>query len=458
MITRLIAECSDYDFKSQLEEKKPRSWLKSVSAFANGIGGSIFFGISNDKLIVGIDKPQETCDKISELINSRINPIPRYKINLFYENNKTIIELKIYPGPSTPYYYNSDGSREVYIRSGNQSMKAPTHILDELILKGQNKTYDSIATKYKKFDYSFTYFEATLFEKTSIKMTESDYISFCLMDLNGYLTNAGVLLADQNIYRHNRVFCTRWNGLTKTSLMDALDDAEYSGSIVRLLELAMTFITNNSKKKWYKTDTERKELPDYSAIAVREALVNALIHRQYTNIGSEISIDMFDDRLIITSPGSNASGIPINKDIIERIPSIRRNPILADIFAKMRLMDRRGSGFDKIKNETNNLFNDDKSHIEFYSTDSFFMVVIYNSNFLHNKSTKKSTEKRINIKVLEESILKLIKDRPSISIVEISIQLKISIKIVRNCINKLTQNKIISHIGPKNGGYWKEIN
>lgn len=71
------------------------------------------------------------------------------------------------PGPSTPYYYSSDGVQEAYIRSGNQSIKAPRHILEELILKGQNRTYDSIVTRYLKRDYSFTFFEATFFRKNS---------------------------------------------------------------------------------------------------------------------------------------------------------------------------------------------------------------------------------------------------------------------------------------------------
>ena len=144
VLDKLIAECSDYDFKEQLEIKKSKSWLKTVSAFANGIGGILFFGINDNKQLMNISNPQLVCNKISELINSKIDPVPIYIIEPYKErtekNEFVYITLKIEPGPTTPYYYSSDGVHEAYIRSGNQSIKAPRYILEELILKGQNKT------------------------------------------------------------------------------------------------------------------------------------------------------------------------------------------------------------------------------------------------------------------------------------------------------------------------------
>ena len=141
-----------------MEINKPKSWLKSVSAFANGIGGTLFFGVDNNKSLVNITNPQFVCEKISELINAKISPIPTFILEPYAEkyNDKEMIYivLKVMPGPATPYYYLSDGVQEVYIRSGNQSIKAPRYVLEELILKGQNKTYDSIITSYSKNDYS----------------------------------------------------------------------------------------------------------------------------------------------------------------------------------------------------------------------------------------------------------------------------------------------------------------
>lgn len=169
MLYKLISECSDYDFKEKLEINKPKSWLKSISAFSNGLGGTLFFGVSNNKELVGIENHQYVCEKISELINLKITPVPNFVLEPYSENNLTYIAVKVFSGPSTPYYYSSDGVREAYYRSGNQSIVAPRHILEELFLKGKNKTYDSIITPYLKKDYSFTFFEATFFRKNIYK-------------------------------------------------------------------------------------------------------------------------------------------------------------------------------------------------------------------------------------------------------------------------------------------------
>ena len=119
MLYKLISECSDYDFKERLENIKPKSWLKSISAFSNGLGGCLFFGVNNDKELVGVDNPQFVCDKISELINAKISPIPTFILEPYTENGLIFIVVKVLPGPSTPYYYTSDGIREAYIRRVN---------------------------------------------------------------------------------------------------------------------------------------------------------------------------------------------------------------------------------------------------------------------------------------------------------------------------------------------------
>ena len=125
--------------------------------------------------------------------------------------------------------------------------------------------------------YSFTFFEATFLERLHTKINDSDYISFSLMNDDGFLTNAGVLLADQNIYRHNRIFCTRWNGLNKTSLEEASDDDEYSGGLVKLLDSALNFVKKNTKKK-------KEEL---SLISLSEAITKDNINEIIKNAGIE---------------------------------------------------------------------------------------------------------------------------------------------------------------------------
>ena len=225
MLDRLIAEATDIDFKVALEVKKPKSWLKSVSAFANGIGGVLLFGVDDDRQIVGIDHAQEDAETISRLIKERITPLPQFVLRGLHEKGKSLLSLEVAAGRSTPYYYKADGVTEAYIRVGNESIPAPDYVLNELILKGTNRSFDALVTDERREDYSFTLLEAAYRERTGLRFEPSDYFSFGLTDKNGFLTNAGRLLADQHIVYNSRIFCTRWNGLEKGSIFDdALDD------------------------------------------------------------------------------------------------------------------------------------------------------------------------------------------------------------------------------------------
>ena len=102
-------------------------------------------------------------------------------------------------------------------------------------------------------------------------------------------------LIGESPVRHSRLFCTRWYGLDKASgVIEALDDKEFSGSLITLLQNGEEFVINNTKKRWKKTSTGRIEMPDYPERAVLECIVNALIHRDYLELGSEVHIDIFD--------------------------------------------------------------------------------------------------------------------------------------------------------------------
>lgn len=121
----------------------------------------------------------------------------------------------------------------------------------------------------------------------------------------GYLTNAGALVADESPIRWSRLFCTRWNGLNKSGgTIDAFDDAEYSGSVLSLIDNGEAFIKRNAKLMWRKTANSREEMPEYVERSYHEALVNALAHRDYLVNGSEVHIDIYDDRMEIYSPGA----------------------------------------------------------------------------------------------------------------------------------------------------------
>ena len=389
MLFQLIAEATECDYKEAVEAKKPKSWLKSVSAFANGIGGTLLFGVADEKTIVGLSDAQHDAEIISEKIKDRISPMPNVVLTPYHEKGKDYIALIVKPGSSTPYCYVADGVKQAYVRLGNESVPAPDHILNELILRGTHQTYDAVPTHFSKNDYSFTLLEATYLQRTKLRFELKDYASFSLVTNENMLTRAGSLLTDQHIVYNSRVFCTRWNGLEKGSIYDdAIDDKEFEGNLIYLLQNASDFIRTNSKVRFAKAATERIDKPDYAERAVTEALVNALIHRDYLVMGSEVHVDMFDDRLEITSPGRMFGGINVQDQDISKIKSERRNPIVADLFHRMRYMERRGSGLRKIVNETAKLPGYTKEcRPVFYSTPTSFTVVIKNVNYNMNGTT-----------------------------------------------------------------------
>lgn len=371
-------EASHVDYKERLEEKKPRSWLKSVSAFANTEGGHLIFGVKNEpREVVGLENPQAVVSRLTELIKVRIDPTPRYRVREVEIEGKSCIDLEVQDGPAYPYYYAFDGSHTAYVRHGDQSEEATSRELNELILQGMNQTFDALPSSYRVGDVSFTLLAATFknLKKEDFDL-EKDLPSAGLVTDDGQITNGGLLLCDQGVLKQSRIFCTRWKGNYKGSIEeDALDDKEFQGaSLITLLQNAEDFVRNNSKNPWSIRGMTREERSDYPYKAVREALVNALIHRNYQILGSEIHVEVFDDRLEITSPGGMMNGRRVQDMDIRHIPSMRRNQVISDVFSRLGFMERRGSGIDRILN----------SYVEvaqkptFYSDSDFFIVTLPN--------------------------------------------------------------------------------
>ena len=196
------------------------------------------------------------------------------------DGDKDILTVKVMEGEETPYYYKGDGTMEAFVRIGNETVTANAAELKRLVLRGRNSSYDSLISSYNFKDYSFSKLRERYYEWNSNSMEEKNFESFGIVDGNGKLTNAGALLADNCPIRHSRLFCTRWNGLDKSGgRIDALDSAEFTGSLIILLNEGFSFVKRNMKTAWKKTANSRIELPDYCERSVFESIVNALIHR-----------------------------------------------------------------------------------------------------------------------------------------------------------------------------------
>ena len=454
-LSKYIGEGTLYDKKEKLEIKKPKSWLKTVSAFANGIGGAIIFGVADNSEIIGLSEYKKDSENISEMIKTKIEPLPKINLKHYLIENKNIIILYVYAGKETPYYFTDSGNQIAYIRIGNESIPAKNSDLINLILKGKNKSYDVLTTDIKLENVSFTKLKSLYYSKTGDELTNSDLISFGLINKEKFLTNAGALFADEPIIHQSRIFCTHWNGLDMTSgIEEALDDNEFEGSILLLLQNTENFIKVNTKKRWKKGNDSRIEMPDYPERAIQEAIVNAIIHRDYSIIGSEIHIDIYDDRLEIYSPGGMFDGSFIQEQNIMEIASIRRNPIIADLFNRMHLMERRGSGLKKIISSYQNAINYTKEkQVEFKSTQKGFKVILKNLNY---KIAIKSGDK-VAIKIQEEQsekILKYIKEHKSCKTSDIENLLSVKSSRARKLLSILVSQKKLQAIGQNKNRYY----
>ena len=333
---------------------------------------------------------------------------------------------------------------------GNESVKATSIELKRLVMRGKNSTFDSLVTDYDFDDYSFSKLKERYFQWTGKSFDDKLFESFGMVNSLGKLTNAGALLADETPVYQNRLFCTRWNGLTKAGgLIDALDSAEYKGGLISLLRDGESFIKRNTRVMWRKTPFSRIEMPEYVFQSASEALVNALIHRDYTVVGSEVHIDIFDDRMEIYSPGGMVNGRLIQELDIRHVPSERRNPILADIFNRLGLMERQGSGLSKIVEgyQFEENYTEAKRPV-FYSDRTQFIVEMPNLNYdSSNSGTQDGTQDDIN-----NRIISLIRANNKISAKDMANELGISLRTVRR---KLSELDCIKYVGRGYSGHWE---
>ena len=482
-ISQLIGEATEYDKKQALEERRPKSWCKSVSAFANGIGGKLVWGIADDDMLVGLADAKGDAEKISEAIKAHIDPTPDFNLSFAKCEDKEFVVLDVMPGKQTPYYYIGDGQMQTFVRVGNESVVASTSKHKELVLKGSNMSYDSLGSRWRFEDMAFSKLKSVHYKRLQRSFEDNEFVSWGIIDENGKLTTAGALLADESPVRQSRIFCTRWNGLDMTSgLGEAIDDVELEGCVIGQLQDAVSFVRNNSRKKWWKENDYREELPDYPERAVTEAIANAIIHRDYMHMGSEIHIDMYDDRLEIYSPGGMMDGSLIQQLNPLSVPSKRRNPLLADFFSRLGLMERRGSGMKKIINTYKRYEQLSGCHApEFTSNASEFHVTLWNLNYDgsdNNTTTAKASQEVEFIKGPVEftkefikepveftkefikasrQIYKLISMNPKVSTIQMADSMGLSTRQVLKYLKRLQELGKIARVGGRKMGEWKII-
>jgi ATP-dependent DNA helicase RecG len=292
----------------------------------------------------------------------------------------------------------------------------------------------------------------TFKKRTTQEWNKKFLVSFGLVTNTGVLTNAGALFADDCPLWQSRLYCTRWDGKDKS---DAINDAEFTGNVLLLLREAMNFVKSNTRKGWEKLPNGRKNKPEYAERAVLEAMVNHFIHRDYTVMGGEVHLDIYDDRLTVTSPGGMYNGLLIQNLDIADVSSERRNPILANVMAQLDYMEKRGSGLTRICNETKALdgYKEELKPV-FKSSPTQFQTIIFASSDIPNVGDHDGDLSETKLTERQQKTLNLIKMSPTITGKQMSETLSVSQRTIERDLSTLQKIGVLKHKGKDNDGVW----
>ena len=345
----VISEDLNYEYKAVLNPDNPIKWAKTIIGYANDKGGTMFVGVSNDGEAFGIGLGE--IDK-TKLLISRINDrniFPHVKITYMMRSvddnaERFVLAVKVAPAESVIRYREGDYNETVYVKGDGNA----TPVTPEEIISLSKRKY-GVDNETSEIEYCVKYWTEYIDlckryrqdqSVPSVKELQNEEI----VSKDGYAKSGFIMFSDDYDRDDTMICCRLWKGKNKTGVV--LDSSRLRGSLARVFVDALNFIERNTKTGWHKTENGgREEVRSYPKEAIREALVNAIAHRDYSIAGTQIDVDIYSDRIEIVSPGSWL----LPKDYYEyplgSIPSIRRNSIIAACLDVANLMERGGTGF-----------------------------------------------------------------------------------------------------------------
>lgn len=410
---------------------------KEIVAFANSEGGTIYIGVSDDGEVVGIEDSDKSGLQVSSMVHDNIKPdlsmFVSYRTLNF--DGKEVLSIDVERGTNRPYYLANKGLRPegVYIRHGFSSIPASDSTIRNMIKETDGDVYEALRSINQ--DLTFNSCENE-FKNRNIDFKEQ---ALKLVSNDGLYTNLGLLLSDQCPYTIKAaVFEDYDQSLFK-------DRNEFSGSLLKQLEDVYSFIDkyNNNRStfdKLWRIDTR-----DYPEKALREALLNSIVHRDYSYSASTL-ISIYKDRLEIVSVGGLMPGYEL-KDIKNGL-SDTRNPNLANIFYRLKLIEAYGTGIKKIYDA----YELSGCEPEIITTNNSFKIILPNLNYKQNNNLYISSPE---MKYCDENILlKYLNDNQSITRKEVETLMGLSQSSAGRILKKMVdEGKLIQFGGSKNIKY-----
>ena len=324
--------------KLEYKETISKTYLKTVSAFANYNDGEIIFGITDDYRVIGIDSPNVACLNIEDQINDSIKPRPEYNLKI---NDDNTISLCVKQGKATPYRYNG----KAYKRNDSSTIEVDEIDEKRLILAGMNISFEEMNTDEENLNFNY------LGEKLISEMDLSAFNLDTLKSLNlfnsksGY-NNAAKLLADANNFPglDIAVFGNSINIFRKRLTLAGESILKQYYDVLEL------FVNEYIVEKVENGFRQKIELVPFDAF--REAVANALVHRTW-DIKANTKIEMHPDKIIISSPGGLVADMT-KEDYIKGNYSYLRNPIIANVFRRLNIIEAFATGIKRINDAYKN--------------------------------------------------------------------------------------------------------
>ena len=361
-----LLEGANVELKSVIVE----DMKKEIVAFANSEGGTLYIGINDQGEVIGVEDADGVMLQASNMIRDSIKPDVTMFVNYAHEQieQKDIIKITVQKGTDSPYYIAKKGLRPegVYVRQGASSVPASDHAIRRMIKETDGDTFEVM----RSLNQDLTFHAASdEFKARDILFGESQMITLGILTAEKLYTNLGLLLSDQCVHT---IKAASFEGTTKSVFKDR---REFNGSLLQQMNDAYSFIEVYNKTRAEFLKLRRIDRRDYPEAAVREALLNSLVHREYAFSGSTL-INIFEDRIEFVSLGGLVNGLTAN-DILFGISQCR-NEKLAAVFYRLKLIEAYGTGIQKIMDSYKDCIVKPKIDL----SDNAFKIVLPNQNMV----------------------------------------------------------------------------
>jgi len=345
----VLPESKTLEFKTNLSPLT--SIVKTIVAFANTSGGTLVIGRSPEGVIVGVEDVFEEEERLANVIAESICPkiMPEIEIATVQGRNLLIVKVQYWKGP---FYVAKQGvPKGVFVRLGSTSRQAGPELVEELQRVSKHTCFDEQPLLEATQDALDTSRIQQFFAEIQKEYTEEKLFSLGVLKHSsaGVVPSVGgMIFFGKDAFRRKyfpdaRVRCARFLGVDKSHI---LDQSDIEGTILEAIDQVAKFIARNTRLSSEISQVKREDIPEYPSVAIREVLINALVHADYALSGSQILVSIFDDRLEIQNPGMLPFGFTL-EDLKSGVSRVR-NRVLVRLFKQAHLMEEWGSGYSRV--------------------------------------------------------------------------------------------------------------